>query len=59
MLYARGDMYFDYPVVRTKKKRNTIPRTNYPLYVANGGRIGYNEGDLVAPEQDLDDNTKC
>ncbi len=53
-----GDMYAgDYEVVRSDPRRREVqfPGTNYPLYVANGGRIGYNEGDLVAPEQELDD----
>lgn len=53
-----GDMYSgDYQVVRSDPRKREIqfPGTNYPLYVANGGRIGYNEGDLVAPEQELDD----
>lgn len=53
-----GDMYAgDYEVVRSdpRKREVQFPGTNYPLYVANGGRIGYNEGDLVAPEQELDD----
>ena len=53
-----GDMYAgDYDVVRSdpRKREVQFPGTNYPLYVANGGRIGYNEGDLVAPEQELDD----
>ena len=47
----------DYQVVRSDPRKREIqfPGTNYPLYVANGGRIGYNEGDLVAPEQELDD----
>ena len=53
-----GDMYAgDYETVRSDPRRREVqfPGTNYPLYVANGGRIGYNEGDLVAPEQELDD----
>jgi hypothetical protein len=53
-----GDMYAgDYQTVRSDPRRREVqfPGTNYPLYVANGGRIGYNEGDLVAPEQELDD----
>ena len=53
-----GDMYAgNYTPVRSDPREREIqfPGTNYPLYVANGGRIGYNEGDLVAPEQDLDD----
>ena len=47
----------DYETVRSDPRRREVqfPGTNYPLYVANGGRIGYNEGDLVAPEQELDD----
>ena len=53
-----GDMYAgDYTPVNSDPRKREIqfPGTNYPLYVANGGRIGYNEGDLVAPEQELDD----
>ena len=53
-----GDMYAgDYtPVSSDPRKREVqFPGTNYPLYVANGGRIGYNEGSLVSPEQMLDD----
>ncbi len=42
-----GDMYAgDYTPVRSDPRRREVqfPGTNYPLYVANGGRIGYNEG---------------
>ena len=53
-----GDMYAgDYEVVRSDPRRREVqfPGTNYPLYVANGGRIGYNEGSLVSPEQMLEE----
>ena len=53
-----GDMYAgDYEVVRSDPREREVqfPGTNYPLYVANGGRIGYNEGSLVSPEQMLEE----
>lgn len=45
-----GDMYAgDYDVVRSDPRRREVqfPGTNYPLYVANGGRIGFSEGKRV------------
>jgi len=54
-----GDMAGgDYQTVNVDRgpRRRQFPGTNYNLFTyANGGRAGYAEGDIVSPEQMLDD----